>query len=177
MTFHRAPAPGRLIIDFTSKLQAPAGDVTLEADPEHGGVQYRPAGDLTAAETVYLYPIENANPHKDTDYPWVGETYTLHGEKHSVVEYSAPDDPKGTRWSAYRDYGRFGAYPKTAVKSGETLTLKYRFLIADGAMPPTDYIQKIGDEFTGGTTTATPKTTLKGAEVSKPATPKKPATK
>ena len=176
MTFHRAPAPGRLIIDFTSKLKAPSGDVTLEADPEHGGVQYRPAGDLTTKETTYLYPVENANPHKDTDYPWVGETYTLRGKTYSVVEYSSPDNPKGTRWSAYRDYGRFGAYPKTAIKSGDTLTLKYRFLITDGAMPSVDYIQKIANEFTG-VTAPTPKTTAKPAEISKPATPKKPAAK
>jgi hypothetical protein len=177
MTFHRAPAPARLIIDFTSTLKAPSGDVALEGDPEHGGIQYRPHGDLSAKETVYVYPTENADPHKDADYPWVGETYTLNGQKHSVVEMSAPTNPKGTRWSAYRDYGRFGAYPKAAVKSGESLTLKYRFLIADGEMPPVEFIQKIDDQFTGAATaTAAPKTTVKPAEGSKPAAPKPAAT-
>src|SRR4051812_24887280 len=77
MTFHRAPAPARLIIDFTSKLTAPNGDVALEGDPEHGGIQYRPAGDISAKETVYLFPTANADAHKDQDYRWVGETYTL----------------------------------------------------------------------------------------------------
>ncbi len=91
---------------------------------------------------------------------------------------SAPTNPKGTRWSAYRDYGRFGAYPKAAVKSGESLTLKYRFLIAYGDMPPAEFIQKIDDQFTGAATpTATPKTTVKPAEVSNPAAPKKPTAK
>jgi hypothetical protein len=73
MTFRRAPAPARLIIDFMSKLKAPAGDVVLDGDPEHGGIQYRPHGDLSMKETVYLFARENADAHKDTDYPWVGE--------------------------------------------------------------------------------------------------------
>jgi hypothetical protein len=183
ITFRRGPAPARLLIDFTSKLTAPNGDVELNGDPEHGGIQYRPAGDLTASETVYVYPKENADPHKDTDYPWVGETYTLHGKKHSVVNMSGPANPKGTRWSAYRDYGRFGAFPKASVKSGESLTVKYRFLIADGEMPRVEVIQGAYDKFAGvAGPTAPPAVTVKKAEGSKPAATKpagaaKPATK
>jgi hypothetical protein len=180
ITLRRAPAPARLIIDFTSTLKAPSGDVALEGDPEHGGIQYRPAGDISAKDTQYLYPVENADPHKDQDYPWVGETYTLNGKKYSVVEMSSPENPKGTRWSAYRDYGRFGAYPKANVKAGESLTVKYRFLIAEGDMPPVDFIQKIDDQFTGAAApTPAPRTTTKAAEGAKASTPKpkKPAAK
>src|SRR4051794_9043833 len=43
MTIRKAPAPARLLIDFSSTLKAPSGDVALDGDPEHGGVQYRPA--------------------------------------------------------------------------------------------------------------------------------------
>jgi hypothetical protein len=173
MTFHRAPAPGRLIIDFTSKLTAPAGDLVLDADPEHGGVQYRPAGDIVAKETVYEFPTEHADPHKDKDYAWAAETYTLRGHRYSVVEINSPENPTGTRWSAYRDYGRFGAFPKASLKKGDSLTLKYRFLIAEGEMPPADYIQKQANNFTG-LSTPTPKTTLRPADGAKPTTPKKP---
>lgn len=174
MTFHRAPAPVRLIIDFTSKLTAPNGDVALDSNPEHGGVHYRPAGDISAKETVYVFPTAHADAHKDVDYPWVGETYALNGKKYSVVEMNSPGNPKGTQWSAYRDYGRFGAAPKAEVKSGESLTVNYRFLIADGEMPPVELIQKVDDQFTGAATpTPTPQTTVKPAEITKPATPKK----
>lgn len=176
MTFRKAPAPARLIIDFSSKLKAPAGDVMLDGDPEHGGIQYRPGGDIVTKDTVYVIPKEDANAHKDTDYPWVGESYTLHGKRYSVVDMSDPANPKGTRWSAYRDYGRFGAFPKAELKSGDTLTVKYRFLIAEGEMPPTDLIEKVDAEFTGAAAPeAAPKLTVKPAEVSKPAAPKKPA--
>ena len=40
---------------------------------------------------------------------------------------SHPDNPKDTIWSAYRDYGRFGAFVKPELKNGDSLTLRYRF--------------------------------------------------
>jgi hypothetical protein len=175
MTFRRGPAPFRLLIDFTSKLAAPAGDVKLAGDPEHGGIQFRPAGDIIAADTVYYLPKENADPHKDTEYPWAGETFTLPGGQYSVVEMSHPDNPKGTRWSTYRDYGRFGAYPTALLKSGDTITLKYRFLIADGKMPPADVIEKSYDQFSGAKEPSpTPKVTERPAEGAKSPAPKTP---
>jgi hypothetical protein len=161
MTFRRPSGPGRLVIDFTSRLKAVNGDVTLDGDPEHSGVHFRPANDLDTAETVYVFPKEGAKPHRDLDYPWVGETFTLHGKKYSVVEMSDPGNPKKTKWSAYRDYGRFGAFPTAAIKSGEALVLKYRFLIADGEMPPVEAIEKSWDDFAGAKEpTPAPRTTL-----------------
>ena len=177
MTFHQAAAPARLMIDFSSKLTPPSGDVKLEGDPEHGGVQFRPSGDIdTKATDLRLPRRERRQPHKDLDYPWVGETFTLAGQKHSVVEMSHPENPKGTKWSAYRDYGRFGAYPTASVKKGESLTVKYRFLIADGEMPPAEAIQKSWDQFAGAKEpTPTPKVTVLHAEGGGPSG--KPATK
>lgn len=164
-TFTRGPEPARLAIGFTSELTVVQhGEVTLDGDPEHAGVQYRPADSLVRAETVYVFPRENARPHQDVDYPWVGMTYTLRGEggdgpdgdaaagagkRYSVVQMSHPENPTGTRWSAYRNYGRFGAFPKATIKPGEPLVLRYRFLIADGDMPATDVIQKDWDAFAG----------------------------
>src|SRR5688572_3157558 len=147
-TFLHAAPPARLVIDFTSTLK-PASDVMLDGDPEHAGIQYRPANEVVAKETTYVFPKKAADPKKDQDYPWVGETYTLRGKRHSVVHMNHPDNPKGTVYSAYRDYGRFGAFPKAQIKGGDSLTLKYRFLIADGEMPPADVVQKTWDAFAG----------------------------
>ncbi|HSU67427.1 MAG TPA: DUF6807 family protein, partial [Tepidisphaeraceae bacterium] len=152
MTFHRGPAPARLTIDFTSNLKAAAGDLTLDGDPEHAGVQFRPANEVDRKKTLYFFPVEHPVPHKDLDYPWVGETFTLNGKQYSVVDINSPENPKGTRFSTYRDYGRFGAFPKTDVKSGQTLVLKYRFIVADGPMLPAEFIEKSADQFTGATT-------------------------
>jgi hypothetical protein len=149
MTFRRAPEPARLSIMFTAELEAPNGDVFLGGDPEHAGVQYRPADEVDRAATVFVFPKEKADPKKDTDYPWVGETYSLNGKRYSVVHMNHPDNPKGTKYSAYRDYGRFGAFFEKEIKSGEKLKIDYRFLIADGEMPPTAYIQETWDKFIG----------------------------
>ena len=58
-------APARLIVDFTTKLKAVDGDIKLDGDPEHAGVQFRPADEMDRKETVYLFPKEEAKPHQD----------------------------------------------------------------------------------------------------------------
>ena len=179
MTFRRAPAPARIMVDFTSVLSAPNGAVTLSPDPEHSGVQYRPAAELDTQKTEYVFPKKNADARKDLDLPWVGESYTLHGNRYSIVEMNHPQNPKGIKYSAYRDYGRFGAFiAKTTIPAGESLTLKFRFLIAEGEMPPTEIIEKCWDDFTGAASpTAVPPITTKPAETTAPAKTKAPAKK
>lgn len=167
MTFRKAPAPAYVEIDFSSKI-APTVDVELNGDPEHAGIHFRPANEVDTKQTVYIYPKEGAKPHADKDYPWVGETFSLNNAKYSVIEFSAPTNPTGTRWSAYRDYGRFGAFPTTKIKGGESSTFKYRFVVAAGEMLPTDAIQTIANDFTGATDAA-PKTTTTLSEQPKPA--------
>ena len=180
LTFHRGPAPVRLVIDFVTKLKSADGTtMTLDGTVEHAGVHFRPHGDIDAKQTSYLFPKENADAHKDLDLPWIAEDYTLHGKQYSIAELNHPENPRGTKISAYRDYGRFGYFPRTEIKSGETLTLKYRFLIAEGEMLPAAVIQKSWDEFAGlSSATPAPPITLKPAEQSgtpkpKAAVPKK----
>ena len=129
-------------------------------------MQYRPADEIVRNETVYVFPKDHANARNDADYPWVGETYTLNGKRYSVVDLNHPDNPKGTKFSAYRDYGRFGAYVKKEIAAGQSLTLKYRFLIADGSMPAAGLIQNCWDEFAGvKSPTPVPKTTVRKADL------------
>ncbi len=164
--FRRAPAPFYALIDVRSTLKAPAGDVDLNGDPEHAGVHFRPANELDTAKTTYVFPRENANAHKDTDYPWVGLTYSLNSKTYSVVEMSAPANPKGARWSAYRDYGRFGASFTAKIKAGESLAIAHRFAIAEGEMPSVETIQMVYNEF-AGTTEPAPKLSVVPAERAK----------
>ncbi len=172
-TFTVRRVPAGTLIDFSAKLAAPRGDVKLDGDPEHAGIHFRPAGELETQKTVYHFPAEKPNAHKDTDYPWVGETYTLSNASYSVVEMSHPKNPAGTRWSAYRDYGRFGAFPTTSIKQGESFTFNYRFLIAKGDLPAVETINQLYTEFTGANA-PTAKVTTVPAEGTKAAAPKKP---
>ena len=149
MELSQPAAPGFLRVDFRTTVKAEAGDLQLEADPEHGGVHYRAPQEVDAAKTEYFFPVAKPLPHKDLDYPWVGMNYTLGEKSYGVVQLDAPTNPRGTKWSAYRDYARFGAYPRATLKKGETLSLKYRFLISQGAIVSTELIQAEQAAFTG----------------------------
>jgi hypothetical protein len=170
-TFHRCPAPALALIDFSATVKAVAGDLTLDGDPEHGGVQYRPADEVDRKATEYCLPKDAVEPPLDpnaefqvmaetkegktaaitkiakTDLPWAAESYVLGGKTYYVQEMSHPDNPKGTLWSAYRDYGRFGAFPGAELKNGETLTVRYRFWVSAGPAPSREELQKQWDAY------------------------------
>lgn len=120
---------------FQSKLQAARSDIVLDGDPEHAGVQYRPADAVKKAATKYVFPKEDTDVKKDRDLPWGAETYLLGGKRYSVLQMNDPGNPKGTIWSAYRNYGRFGAFFKKDVKKGETLDVRYGFHVMAGGLP------------------------------------------
>lgn len=147
MTFRRLADPGIVLVDLKVRLEALRGDLQLHGDPEHAGVQYRPHQDVTAEETRYFFPREDADPTEDVDYPWVGQTHTLKGKRYSVVHLNHPNNPKGTRYSAYRDYGRFGAFFETDLKESAPLTLRYRFAIKKGKMFPESRIESLWEDF------------------------------
>ena len=174
MAFLPPPAGASAFVDFTSRVKAVGGETVLQGDAEHAGLHFRPAQEVDRKETVYLYPVANAQPHKDRDYPWFGETFTLAGKRYSVVYLNHPENPKGAAISAYRDYGRFGAYFKTTVAMGETATFRARFLVQTGELPTPEVIQKWWNEYAGAAEPV-PETTTKPAEISKPAAPKKTA--
>jgi len=172
MVLSQPAAPGFLRVDFVTTVKAEAGDLQLEADPEHGGVHYRAPQEVDASKTDYFFPVAKPLPHKDLDYPWVGMNYTLGEKSYGVVQIDHLANPRGTKWSAYRDYARFGAYPHATLKKGETLSLKYRFIISQGAIVSTEVIQAEQATFTGAKPEPVTVTKLK-AEVTAPAKAKK----
>lgn len=134
---------GRLMIDFQSKLTPVDEAVFLNGDPEHAGIQYRPANEVDRKKTKYLFPNGVTKVQGVKDLPWAAENYTLADQQYSVVHLNAPGNPKDTVHSAYRDYGRFGAYFKKEVPKGESLMVNYGFLIKDGELPAVDQIDAI----------------------------------
>lgn len=174
LTFNAPPAPAYAFIDMVSSLRATAGDVTLDGDPEHSGLHFRPADEVEREKTTYLYPVEDAKPHRDRDYPWFGESFTVGGKRYSVVYLNHPSNPKGAAISAYRDYGRFGAFWKAKMKLGEERSFRARFLVYAGELPDADAIQKVWNRY-AGKKDPTPKTTAKPAEMGKSPDSKKKA--
>lgn len=166
LSFLPPPAPAYAMIDMKSELKAVAGDANLGGDPEHAGLHYRPANEVDRQKTKYFFPVEKPDPHHQKDYPWFAETYELNGKKYSVVYLNHPSNPKDAAISAYRDYGRFGLFPKATIPAGGTQTIRARFLICDGDVPSADVIQKAWNDY-AGKSDPTPVMTGRDAEYGK----------
>jgi hypothetical protein len=138
-TVFRQADPTVVLMEFRTELKAVAGDVNLSGDPEHAGFQYRAHNDVAAGggevKAAYLFHNDGVDPKKDKDLPWAALVYRLNNRQYCVLHMDHPDNPRPTIYSAYRDYGRFGAFFTHTIKSGEALTLCYRMWIVGGEMP------------------------------------------
>ncbi|MFO7901832.1 MAG: DUF6807 family protein [Pirellulaceae bacterium] len=124
------------VIDFVSTLKAVNGDVVLDGDPEHAGIQFRPSQQVAENKSAtYVMPEEGIDPREDLDLPWVAGTFKVDGQAWTVQHMNHPTNPSGARWSAYRDYGRFGPFTVVEIPDGESQTFRYRFRITRGEAP------------------------------------------
>ena len=124
---------GEVLLDFVSTLTAQADEVELNGDPEHAGCQFR-AHSLVAkrgGETRYVHP-PGMNPRRTRDMPWSSVSFALRDSRFNVAHLNHPGNPKGTRYSAYRPYARFGAFAKATLKPGVPLTVRYRLYVREG---------------------------------------------
>lgn len=147
ITVSENPEGGRLLIDFQSELTPVDSEVFLGGDPEHAGIQYRPADEVDRKKTKYLFPDGLTNPRKEKGLRWAAENYTLGERSYSVVHLNAPSNPKDTIYSAYRDYGRFGAFFTKKIPEDESLTVNYGFLIKDGKLPSAGQIDDLWEQW------------------------------
>ena len=151
VTVHHGDKKAHLLLDFETELKAVNGDVHLKGDPEHAGFQYRPHNDVVKNKSArYTFHGDGIKATKDKDLPWVAMTYQLRGQKYTVQHMNHPSNPKGTRYSAYRDYGRFGAFFEKPIKDGDALKLKYRIRVTLGDAPERAALAKQYDSYVGG---------------------------
>ena len=155
VTVFRQSKPVMMLMEFNPVLTA-TGAVELGGDPEHSGCQYRPHNNVAARPkgagkpgvdlaTQYLFHADGIKTkgqklNNNKDLPWAAMSYALFGKRYSVMHLNNAGNPKGTIYSAYRTYGRFGAFPKTKVPAGGTLSLRYRFCVLAGEMPTRDEV-------------------------------------
>ena len=137
-TVFRQSGPTILLLDFQTQLKAVRGEVFLNGDPEHGGFQYRAHNDVDAGsekvKAAYLFHKDGIDARKDKDLLWAAMSYGLNGRRYCVQHMNHHGNPGPTFYSAYRDYGRFGAFFKQRIDACETLTLRYRIWIGEGKM-------------------------------------------
>jgi len=140
----RAPPTeeGIVAVDFTSTLTPADGPIDLHGDPEHAGVQYRAHDAVAENESAeYVFPegaFEEATPDNETinsreGLPWVAMTYRIGDRSYLVQAMDHPENPPGTTFSAYRPYGRFGAFFEETLSPDDSLTARYQFLVRRGS--------------------------------------------
>ena len=171
-TFTVPPKPFYLGIEMKTSIRPLKGEAVLDGDPEHAGAQFRPSEKIDAAKTSYLFPGENVDAHKVRDLPWAAEIFTVEGKTFTAVILNHPSNPKDTAFSAYRDYGRFGAFPKGTARPDAPFTLHFQWLIAEGEVRDAATLQKAWNTF-AGKEEPTPALTARPADGKKPAPTKK----
>lgn len=154
-TAFRQKEPSILLLEFKTTLKAAKDTVLLHSNNpakavEHGGIQYRPHNDVakgskrskTHTESIaeedkvkYLFHVDSVNPKKVFDLPWVAMSHGLNGKHYTIQHINHPANPKPTFYSAYRAYGRFGAYFEKQIKVGKPLTLCYYIWVIESKMP------------------------------------------
>ena len=146
ITVHRQSDPAVVLLDFQTEMRAVRGNVMLDGDPEHAGVQYRSHNAVAAGgkdgKATYLFHKDGIDPKKDRDMPWVAMSYGLDSGRYVVQHMNHPINPKQTIYSAYRDYGRFGAFFKKEIPQDTGLTLFYRIIVSRGDMPDRQTLAK-----------------------------------
>lgn len=148
-TFSKPGAPFYLGIEMTSAIKPVSGEADMNGDPEHAGAQFRPSEKVDTKTTTYIFPGENINAHKVKDLPWAAEVFTVEGKTFTVVILNHPSNPKDTAFSAYRDYGRFGAFPKGKATAESPFKLHYQWLVAEGDVRDPAVFQKAWNAFAG----------------------------
>lgn len=166
-TFSTPAKPFYLGIDMTSTIKPVSGEAEMSGDPEHAGAQFRPSEKVDTKTTTYIFPGENIDAHKVKDLPWAAEIFTVEGKTFTVVILNHPDNPKDTATSAYRDYGRFGMFPKGKATPESPFKLHYQWLIAEGDVRDAAAFQQAWNSF-AGKSDPVPALTIKGSEQPKP---------
>lgn len=147
MTFTTAPKPFYLGIDLHTSLKPTKGEAKFDGDPEHAGVQFRVSEKIDKAQTVYVFPGDKVDPHKAKDLPWMAEICSVEGKTFTILYLADPTNAKGAATSAYRDYGRFGAFPKGTATPEAPFNLHYQWYIAEGDVRDPAVFQKAWNAF------------------------------
>lgn len=170
-SFTTPAKPFYLGIEMNSAIKTVSGEADMNGDPEHAGAQFRPSELVDTKTTTYIFPDENIDAHKVKDLPWAAEIFTVEGKTFTVIILNHPDNPKDTATSAYRDYGRFGMFPKGKATADSPFKLRYQWLIAEGEVRDAATLQGAWNAF-AGKSDPTPPVTINASE-RKAAKPKK----
>lgn len=125
LTFSR-PDDNKTQVDATFTL-TPARDLRLAGDLQHSGVHFRASNEVHGRATETSYLTAPKGKTKGEDLKWCLLKFPIGTNFYTALQLNHPSNP--VEELSTRNYGRFGYFFKRALKKGEPLTLKYRFII------------------------------------------------
>ena len=128
------PSPSMRVIDFTSRLESLAGDIPLEGDSHHAGMQIRMADEVTQHEETTEYILPEGAEEIDNDEViggwWACAGVDVGGERYYVLHMTPPNHPGGEPMYSIRRYARFGAFWEPVLQADEPMDLHFRIIVA-----------------------------------------------
>ncbi len=159
VTVHPEPGMQAYRIDWSSKLESKAGNLTLTGDRQHAGFQFRAAQEVAETNGARFIRPANApqaaeaiqvgdagDPPAHINFEWFAQTFEVGGKRYTVEYFDNPQLPKPSLFSE-RPYGRFGTFFTTKLGSDQPLHLQYRLIVSEGDAPAVKEIQSRYDAF------------------------------
>ena len=120
-------------IDFHTTLTA-ARDLQLSGDRQHAGVHFRAENEVAerATETAYVWSPDIPAARQgmiSEEWQWASLIFPIGDRWFRSTEMTAPAN--NFRELSWRDYGRFGFFDKRDLKKGESIDLRFRFLVSE----------------------------------------------
>jgi len=150
---------GGWTIDVHSELTSNRGEIRLEGDRQHSGLQYRAIQEVAEKQSArYVRPEgfpetpeafevdDSGDPPRHINLDWLTMTYETQGHQYTVDYFADPALPRPALYSE-RPYGRFGSFFKTTLKADAPLVLRYRLRICPGKPEAREAIQKRYQQF------------------------------
>ena len=112
--------------------------MSLNGDLQHAGVHFRASNEVAQrkTETSYLWepdlPAGKGRIVSD-DLKWSRLLFPIGERWYAAQQINAPGNP--VTELSWRDYVRFGYFFKRALKKGDKLDLRFRFVIWETAEP------------------------------------------
>jgi len=105
----------------------PARNLRFTGDLQHSGVHFRASNEVNARQSETTYLTSPEGKVKGNDLKWCRLSFPIGTNFYSALQLNHPSNP--VEELSTRKYGRFGYFFKKDLTKGESLTLKYRFLI------------------------------------------------
>jgi hypothetical protein len=134
--------PTARILLFDTRLTAGEHDLELRGDPEHGGFQFRAHNGIAEGppevKATYFFHEDGVDPRTAVDLSWAAMSFGQGDSRATVLHVNLPGNPSPTVYSAYRDYGRVGAFFERTIAAGASLDLRYGLVVFTGRIPARD---------------------------------------